>query len=190
MSKLVYGVGVNDLGPVKIDGQRLKSYTIWRAMLQRCYSALDQAKHPTYIGCTVCDDWLRLSAFHVWYSNNYRDGYDLDKDILTQGNKLYSPDTCRMVPRRINLLLTDRKRFRSPLGIGVARLGGRSKKYQASLCSGGGSRRRIGLYESAAEATEAYKVAKKAYVKQVALEAFLANEIKSDVYLALVRREF
>ena len=43
----------------------------------------------------------------------------LDKDILIKGNKIYSQDTCIFVPKAINSLFTNRKRFRGEYPIGV-----------------------------------------------------------------------
>ena len=39
MSKLVFGVGVNDGSrPTKIDGKKVKAYALWQYMLKRCFS--------------------------------------------------------------------------------------------------------------------------------------------------------
>lgn len=107
-TKLVYGVGINDLTePVRVNGKSLKFYNTWSHMLNRCYSDKCQAKRPTYVGCFVCDEWLILSNFREWFNANYRTGMELDKDILIQGNKVYSPEACRFVPGYINSLMTD-----------------------------------------------------------------------------------
>ena len=39
MSKLVYGVGVNDkTRPARVDGKNVKEYDLWMSMLKRCFS--------------------------------------------------------------------------------------------------------------------------------------------------------
>ena len=39
MSKLVYGVGVNDkTRPANVDGKHSKEYELWTMMLRRCFS--------------------------------------------------------------------------------------------------------------------------------------------------------
>lgn len=82
-------------------------YNTWIGMLERCFSKKHQEKHPTYKGCTVCDEWKLLSNFKKWYDKqHYLEGWHLDKDILVPNNKIYSPETCRFVPSKINNLLT------------------------------------------------------------------------------------
>ena len=71
MSKLVYGVGVNDLGYrtqvyedlPKNGGRRVretvfkcKYYTVWTNMIKRCYSNKYLESNPTYIGTSVCSE--------------------------------------------------------------------------------------------------------------------------------------
>lgn len=94
-SKLVFDVGINDLprGSTKLDGKAHKFYITWTNMLQRCYDPKWHARYPTYIGCSVVDEWKLLSNFKRWFDSNYIDGYQLDKDFVFTGNKVYSPQT-------------------------------------------------------------------------------------------------
>lgn len=173
--------------PVKVDGQLIPSYTAWKNMLQRCYDPKSLDMYPTYIGCSIAPVWRGFSAFHYWYMENYRDGYALDKDILVPGNKTYGPETCRYVPQRINKLLTASNATRGDWPVGVY-WHKASQRFKAQL-NRNGHQKHLGCFDDPMEAFESYRMAKKAEIKRVALEAFLANEIKSDVYLALVRRE-
>ena len=43
----------------------------------------------------------------------------LDKDLLVEGNKVYSPKTCVFVTRMVNMFTTDRGNDRGELPIGV-----------------------------------------------------------------------
>lgn len=99
--KPVFGVGINDTDYVF----ETREYKIWRDMLERCYCEKTQTKFPTYKGCSVCEEWKIYSNFKKWFHENYIDGWELDKDILCIGNKVYSPQTCCFVPREINSLL-------------------------------------------------------------------------------------
>ena len=114
--KKVFGVGINDSAkPIK--GCRF--YATWRNMLQRCYSESYQDKRPSYKGCSVCDEWLTFSTFRAWMEQQDHQGKQLDKDIITPGNKLYCPDRCVFVTQEMNSLLTVTKSNKGdhPLGV-------------------------------------------------------------------------
>jgi hypothetical protein len=137
MSKLVYGVGVNDAEYVVtkketisyFDGKQKRKlvwacpyYSRWTAMLSRCYSKKLQVKFPTYIGCTVHRDWLYLSNFTKWVDQQPNRDWincNLDKDFILEGNKIYSPDTCVFINSRVNVFIIDRSASRGNYLIGV-----------------------------------------------------------------------
>jgi len=81
-------------------------YSRWVNMIKRCYDSKVQEKHPTYIGCTVCDEWLCFSNYHKWFVSNYIDGFEVDKDKKVAGNKVYSPDTCLFISKTENSQLS------------------------------------------------------------------------------------
>lgn len=108
----------------EINGKKVtkKSYSVWRGMLDRCYDERFQDQYPSYKGCFVCNEWLFYSNFEIWYNKNIPDKanrWELDKDILIQGNKEYSPDTCCFVPQEINSMFTfsNSARGKYPLGV-------------------------------------------------------------------------
>lgn len=107
--RLVYGVGVNDadymLKPT-VNGRRecCPFYQKWKSMLERCYSDKNFKKYPSYIGCTVCYEWLIFSKFKSWMENQDWKGKQLDKDIRVKGNKIYSPETCSFVSHAVNTI--------------------------------------------------------------------------------------
>ncbi len=86
-------------------------HTCWANMIKRCYDKEVQAKHPTYIGCSVCDEWLCFSNFYVWYVSNYKQGYEIDKDKKVPGNKVYSPDLCSFIISEENIQLAHQKMY-------------------------------------------------------------------------------
>lgn len=180
---LIFGVGVNDCGEAVRDGM---AYRIWRSMLSRVYSPSQIKKSPSYIGCSVCDEWHTFSNFKKWFENpenGYRDGYHLDKDILVKGNKIYSPETCCFVPREINALLISRKRDRGAYPIGVV---SHYKKFYA-YCSEYGKRIRLKeLYDTPEEAFMAYKHEKEAYIKEIAAKYYSDGKITKRVYDSLM----
>lgn len=192
MAHPILGIGVNDiLIPLDSDNVLKKAYSVWRSMLERCYSERYQQIQPTYIGCSVCDEWKYFSKFVEFFENYYIEGYHLDKDILIRDNKVYSPQTCAFVPQEINCLLTRRQNDRGKLKQGVRydshpRL--KSNKYVAQI-SVRGKRVNIGYYATEDEAFVAYKTRKEALIKEIATEYYNEGKIAENVYKALLRYE-
>lgn len=187
MRHAIYGVGICDVeSSVSLeDGSVMPSYNIWHDMLRRCYSEMFHKKEPTYIGCSVCDEWKRFSIFKDWCDENYVKGYALDKDILIKGNKIYSPTTCCFIPHELNSLLTNRRNHRGNCPIGVAK-SSKTKNYEAALFIYG-KRVHLGTFKSKEEAFEAYKVAKEAHIKEVAQKYYYEGKISERVRAALIK---
>lgn len=187
-NKLVYGVGFNDFeGSITFNKKAITSYSLWVSMLQRCYSKKLHNKAPTYIGCTVCTEWLTFSNFKQWHDNNYREGMQLDKDILVEGNKIYSSATCRYIPAKINSILNDRRNARGDLPLGIR---SHKKKYFRGQCSIGNSERLTRSFKTLEEAVTWYSETKARIVSEVAQRALAAGEIQQDIFNALVARKF
>lgn len=183
---LIYGVGINDsVEHVSVNRKLIPSYNYWVSMLRRCYNN-DENKNKTYKGCTVCEEWKYFSNFKCWFEENYVDGWEIDKDILVKGNRIYSPKTCCFVPHEINSIFTKSNRRRGCLPIGVY-YNKRNKKY-ATQCNVEGYRRgHFGYYNTKDEAFQAYKRAKEEYIKAVADK--WKDEINPRVYDALYNYE-
>lgn len=103
----VFGIGSIGIGTHKahVKGADTRPYSIWRAMLRRCYYRGSKHHQKSYEGVTVCNDWLCFQRFADWYEANYpNDGeeYQLDKDIKSLQHKTYSPETCLFVTRQAN----------------------------------------------------------------------------------------
>ncbi|WDR21109.1 hypothetical protein PJM37_0030 [Salmonella phage vB_SenM_UTK0004] len=127
--KFVHGVGINDLSGCS----NTDAYHKWSSMIQRCYDVKWHAKFPTYQDCFVKPEWLYFSNFKNWFDRQrFEEGWQLDKDLLIRGNTMYGPDSCILVPRWVNILVTDSLAKRGVLPIGVSFHKG-SGKYQAQL---------------------------------------------------------
>lgn len=170
--KLVCGVGINDADYVvkksetigHVDGKRRRKlvwfcpyFQAWENMLMRCYSAKYQERHPTYAGCTVSENWLTFSNFKVWMEKQDWQSKQLDKDILIEGNKIYSPETCVFVTQMVNKFTTDRGLDRGEWLVGVC-WNKALEKFQSS-CSNPFSRERehLGLFNCEQEAHQAWR---------------------------------
>lgn len=173
------GVGIND----SFDDLKSPAYKYWKSMLTRCYNNRYQKIRPTYKGCEVDDRWKTFSVFKKWFDENYVEGYELEKDILVKGNKIYGPDTCCFVPSRINHLILNRKRFRGPYPIGVSKVKG--KDYYDAYLTIDGNPRRIGRFLTPEAAFACYKNAKEKRIKEIAREYYDKGLITRKVYNAL-----
>ena len=129
MSKLILGVGTNSRGKYKATGPGAKAYSTWKSMWRRAYCPKYRAGKPTYLGCSVAEEWLEYQEFAQWFENHEysNHGYELDKDLLLPGNKIYAPDRCAFVPRQLNTLLLDSGASRGQYMQGVCFHKGRNK---------------------------------------------------------------
>ena len=168
----IYDIGYIGQGDYNYKENK-DSYEAWRGMIRRCYDSQSLSKKPTYIGCTVCEEWHSFQNFAEWYYDNYYEIPEqrmaLDKDIICKGNKTYSPDTCVFVPQCINSLFTkrDTKRGASPIGVSYHK---RINKYQSYCNDGSGHEVYLGYYDTPDGAFEAYKQYKEQVIKDMAEE--------------------
>ena len=130
----MYGVGINDADYTvqkwetfgHENGVRKQKlvwicpfYRVWRNMLERCYSIKFQERQPTYKGCSVSEGWKIFSNFRTWMVTQDWTDKQLDKDLLLEGNKVYSENTCVFVTRMVNSFTTDSGAARGEWLIGV-----------------------------------------------------------------------
>ena len=101
----IFGKGYFGVGSYRscTNGKITKVYMTWKNMLVRCYNSKTQIKQPTYVGCTVVEEWHNFQVFGKWFDKHYIEGYHLDKDIKVKGNKVYGPDTCTFVSQTENI---------------------------------------------------------------------------------------
>lgn len=167
----VRGFGITGTEVIRdCNGKYLRSYVVWKHIINRCYNKDVQTKQPSYINCSICDEWRYYKNFKIWYNDNYYTVNDekmcIDKDILIKGNKIYSPQTCIFVPNDINVLFTNSRSARGVLPVGVSYYK-RYDKYNANLRFNG-KYKNLGYFETVEEAFKAYKDYKERYIKIVA----------------------
>ena len=147
-------------------------------MIRRCYNEGTKDKFPAYYGiCKVCNQWLNMQIFSEWFEENkYECGERLhiDKDILYPGNKIYSPDTCILVPQRINMLFMNKPNKRG-LPNGIRKAYG---KYLAKY-----NNEELGAYTTLEDAYNVYAAKKEENIKQIADE--YKELIPEKLYVAL-----
>lgn len=173
--KPVYGVGINDADynvntHAMVDGKMkviatCPYYSRWNGMLRRCYAKEYLRKNPSYVGCRVCDDWIYFTSFKAWMETQDWQGKQLDKDILGDG-KLYSPETCEFVTKKVNSFLTNSSSSRGSFALGVS-FSKYHQKYQASCGDPYNGQTHLGYYEKEEDAHKAWLIFKRKCVQEI-----------------------
>ena len=170
-SPSVYSVGIVGIKyPPSINSRNTKEYDLWYSMLQRCYSTTLKKKRPTYEGCKCSDNFKSYEYFYEWCNKQIGfgvGGFELDKDLLTKGNKVYSENTCVFIHKDINMVLTKSTASRGKYPIGV-HWSKRDKAFVAMVCKNKGKQEYLGHFKTEIEAFNAYKQAKEAFIKEQA----------------------
>ena len=186
-SPSVFGIGVSGTKYLfRIDGVKTKEYALWCDMLRRCYSDDFKKRQPTYEGCEVSDNFLHYEYFYEWCNKQIgfgNEGFELDKDLLVKGNKVYSEATCVFLPSEINSLLVKRTASRGEHLIGVY-FNKKSKASVAMVSRNKGQPEYLGLFKTEIEAFRAYKQAKETFVKERAEK--WKDKIDERAYKALM----
>lgn len=144
-----------------------KSGQVWGNVLMRCkIGGAAQTRNPTYIGCTMSENFKNFQFFAEWCQAQIGYGkpkYDIDKDILVQGNKEYHEDKCVFVPHPLNsfLVANDSRRGKYPQGIHLASCG----QLKVNVCVNG-TMQHIGIYKTEQAAYAAYKQAKESEARR------------------------
>ena len=171
LSPSIYGIGVVGTKYLTYEcGVQTKEYTLWKNMLERCYSDTYKKKHPTYKDCEVSENFKSFEYFYEWchsqigFSNQ---GWHLDKDLLTEGNKVYSENICVFIPSEINKVLVKREALRGEYLIGVS-WHKKGKAFVATVNKNKGKQEHLGSFTTEIEAFNAYKQAKESFIKEQA----------------------
>lgn len=177
------------------NGRQTKEYTAWQDMLKRCFDEKTKGIRPTYQNVTCCNEWLLYENFYEWlhsqknfdkWLNGSR--WALDKDIINKGNKIYSPETCCLVPHNVNQLFVKSNSIRGILPIGITMNNG---KFMAQ-CNNPFTKEKsinLGIYRTVEQAFQAYKTYKENIIKQMAKIEFNKGNITRKCYEAMMSYE-
>lgn len=184
MVRKVRGVGINDAGYTvqikrKINGKNVQVwicpyYRKWTDMFNRTHSRKYQDVQPTYRGTSIDEEWFLFSKFKSWMETQNWQGLELDKDILIEGNKVYSASTCVFVPKYINNLFLSAKRGEYPLGVYREKISG---KFRASVRTREGKQKTLGRFSDKDSAHQAWQKG-----KIVEIEGTLIKYIQEDYF--------
>ena len=174
----VYGVGIVGNKYLISEGCRgTKEYVLWKDVLRRCYSDDFKKKQPTYKACEVSDKFKSYEYFYEWCHSKIGfgvDGFEIEKDLLIKGNKVYSESTCVFLPAEINMVLVKCTASRGEHLIGVS-WHNTKKAFVARVRKSKGKQEHLGYFKTELEAFNAYKQAKESFIKEQ------ANKWKSQI---------
>lgn len=179
--ELIYGVGIND---ADFTTRTLLSYKTWYKILCRCYREDELIRRPSYRGCEVGSEWKSFSNFHRWFSDNYRPGWHIDKDLLHPGNKIYSPDHCVCIPFELNTFVLANESRRGPHPIGACWIK-KDKVFKSQIRTGGKEHKILGYFKDPMEAHLKWHEAK---LQEAEKFRTLCEEIHPELFAGLIAK--
>jgi len=184
----IYGVGYTGEGRFKStkSSPHAKIYYLWTHVLERCYSIEWQKNNPTYKMCSVDEKWHNFQNFAIWYEENfkpeYMEGWHLDKDIIIQGNKIYSSETCMFAPNELNALCKSTKKSEKGLLKAVVQSPNKHGKFFARI-GRNNKRDNLCMRDTQEESFLDYKINKEREFKKAAEK--WKDKIPTEAYEAL-----
>lgn len=163
--------------------EHIKTSALWAVLTQKV------GKRPAYLDCTLAftseADFRQWAIKQVGFSE---EGFELDKDILIKGNRVYGPDTCVFVPQELNSLFASsyKPKNRGPYPPGVSFNKG-SGTFVAQMHKEKNSLDKyLGSFKTVEDAFACYKAAKEEKIKRLAEK--WRDKIDPKTYAALLAR--
>ena len=190
---IVCGVGmIGNKYPVSNNCKNTKEYQAWTSMLHRCYDKKFKKRYPTYEDAYCCEEWFLYDNFYEWLHG--QENFDkwlngsrwaIDKDIIVKRNKIYSPETCCLVPDNVNCLFTKHDSSRGDFPVGVCK---KEDKFIAHCndpfyCK----QKYLGLYDTYIKAFLVYKNFKENIIKRVANNEYEIGNITKECYESMMK---
>lgn len=169
----------------------LKEYQVWNRIINRVYNPRYWDDRKNYKDVDMVDDWLYYPNFYRWIHEqenfekwNTGSRWAIDKDILSDTHhKIYSPDTCCLVPSYVNILFTQKKVNDLPLGVWIPK-GFTKEKYAIEIKENG--KKKTLFFDSVETAGERYKEYREKHIREVADEALRNGDITERCYKGML----
>ena len=179
-SPCVFGIGYLGYGEYNRITHRIE-YDRWSHLFQKCY-----AKDYREYGYNVDPYFHSFQNFCTWISKQvgYKDlkNRHLVKNILQKHNKIYSPDTCCLVPNFLDRVLLTNEARRGKLPLGINKENG---KFRACCRTHAGQI--FERFDTLEEAFDYYKQTKEKEIKYMATK--YKHLLDPKVYVALMNYE-
>lgn len=152
-------------GHLKLNGEYKtgsKAHQVWSSMMRRVYRPSTACHERVYGNVEIESSWHDFQTFAAWYYeqiNRFENSdisWDVDKDLLVPGNKIYSPNMCCVIPHQVNSLFISGRLRRGKYPLGVSR---QNLRFKAQV-NESGRLKYLGLYGTVREAQLAYWNAK------------------------------
>lgn len=176
------------------------AYKVYDGIKTRCKDTEnDDHIRKCYDKVTMCQEWLdNPKSFVKWYLDHYYtvddEEMDCDKDLLSGDSKIYSPETCCILPKSLNAILANcKKHYRegtneeNTLPFGVIYNGKKKKYYSDIQFTGTEKNIKLSEWDTAEEAFKEYKMMKQADILMVAAQ--YKNKIPDYIYHKLLEVE-
>jgi hypothetical protein len=194
LAKCVAGVGFLGVGKYicRVKGRSAKDggyragcrtleYVFWESMMKRVYNHQNECMVRNYSDVSVCEEWHNYQNFAEWCQTQtgFKMGFHLDKDLLLEGNKVYSPTTCCFIPPHLNAAITGMKHTNTTGYTGVVLTD--TGRFLAGITMNGVGIN-LGTYDTKQQASLMYKSIKNAYVNSLAI--IYKDEISIEAFTA------
>lgn len=154
-----------------IDGRHVRTVSgrKWEAICNRCTEGGSlQRDFPAYVGSK--NKFESFDAFAEWHrsQDGYGSDYELDKDLLKDGNKVYSPEFCVLIPKKLNLFFGKHTRGRGRLPQGIDDCFEKPRDKVRAQIRVDGKSQHLGFFSEIKDAQAAYIEAKTKYARMYA----------------------
>lgn len=131
-------------------------------------------------------EWCQTQHGYMHKGDNGR-YWQLDKDILSCGTALYSPNTCVFVPQRINLMFALNNKNRGDLPLGVTTCSKNQDVFIALGSDGKGNTKYLGRYQIPFNAHKAWQLHKANHITSVVGQSEIKDHTKLAKALLVIR---
>lgn len=77
----------------------------------------------SYADCKLSDEWEDKDRFLKWFKNNYKEGWQLDKDLMVKNNKIYGAKECVYIPEELNKMFSSNPKGKYLQGVSKTNCG-------------------------------------------------------------------
>lgn len=170
------GVGYMGEGPYGFSREAGGPYNRWFGMFQRCYAPTSERVARIYSGCTVDPAWHNFQDFAKWFydqPHHTEKDYQIDKDLLVFGNKIYAPERCCLIPTVLNYAIRNEPPAANLRGVKKHKSG----KFEARA-SRSGKYVYLGIYETESEAHSVWKESQCMFLTELGDELLHSEKIE------------